>query len=216
MPRLYFWLFHLLWLFPWSVYFPGVAKLFQAVDRAGQDAPAGALLDRLHPGVLHVFDHAGILFDALLSGAGAAAGSAMAAGGNWIRYGTRVLCAVFIAAAAAVLTLYFLVLESADARRYFRGAQLESGRLQAFAGAHGRSDDRVVRLSARSAAGGGACVSGGSGRHLSRQRRSAHFWPRLVMAVLFFQAARIAMVVFDPYLSSRPLAEALLRSPPGS
>src|SRR5579871_1810892 len=27
MPRVYFWLFHLLWLFPWSVYFPAVAKL---------------------------------------------------------------------------------------------------------------------------------------------------------------------------------------------
>ena len=24
-PRLYFWLFHLLWLFPWSVYLPAVA-----------------------------------------------------------------------------------------------------------------------------------------------------------------------------------------------
>ena len=35
------------------------------------------------------------------------------------------------------------------------------------------------------------------------------------MAVLFFQAARMALVVFDPYLSSRPLAEALLRAPPG-
>jgi len=33
--------------------------------------------------------------------------------------------------------------------------------------------------------------------------------------VLFFQAARMAMAVFDPYLSSRPLAEALLRAPPG-
>jgi hypothetical protein len=35
------------------------------------------------------------------------------------------------------------------------------------------------------------------------------------MAVLFFQAARIAMAAFDPYLSSRPLAEALLRAPAG-
>ena len=26
-PRAYFWLFHLLWLFPWSVYFPAVFKL---------------------------------------------------------------------------------------------------------------------------------------------------------------------------------------------
>ena len=35
------------------------------------------------------------------------------------------------------------------------------------------------------------------------------------MMVLFFHAARLALVVFDPYLSSRPLAEALLRAPPG-
>src|SRR5271154_5513999 len=35
-------------------------------------------------------------------------GSAMAAGGSWIRYGTRVLCGIFVAAAVAVLTLYFL------------------------------------------------------------------------------------------------------------
>ena len=35
------------------------------------------------------------------------------------------------------------------------------------------------------------------------------------MMVLFFHAARLALVAFDPYLSSRPLAEALLRQPPG-
>jgi len=34
-PRLYFWLFHLLWLFPWSVYFPAIAKLqFRMNNRA--------------------------------------------------------------------------------------------------------------------------------------------------------------------------------------
>jgi hypothetical protein len=35
------------------------------------------------------------------------------------------------------------------------------------------------------------------------------------MMVLFMHAARLALVVFDPYMSSRPLAEALLRAPPG-
>jgi 4-amino-4-deoxy-L-arabinose transferase-like glycosyltransferase len=36
-PRLWFWLFHFLWLFPWSVYFPAVAKLsYKPVDRAGR------------------------------------------------------------------------------------------------------------------------------------------------------------------------------------
>ena len=36
-----------------------------------------------------------------------------------------------------------------------------------------------------------------------------------VMMVMFFLAARQALIVFDPYLSSRPIAEALLRQPPG-
>ena len=74
-PRLYFWLFHLLWLFPWSVYLPGGG---QAVVPPGgsrrPDSAAGAVLDWIHPGVLHLLDHAGVLLDALLPGAGVAAG----------------------------------------------------------------------------------------------------------------------------------------------
>src|SRR5579863_3858224 len=36
-PRLYFWLFHLLWLFPWSVYFPAAVKLtYRKPDRASR------------------------------------------------------------------------------------------------------------------------------------------------------------------------------------
>ena len=36
------------------------------------------------------------------------------------------------------------------------------------------------------------------------------------MMVLFFHGARLAMAVFDPYMSSRPLAEAILKSPEGT
>ena len=36
-----------------------------------------------------------------------------------------------------------------------------------------------------------------------------------VMMTLFMHAARLAMVAFDPYLSSRPLADALMKAPPG-
>ena len=36
-PRSTFWLFHLLWLFPWSAYFAGVARLsYRTADRAGR------------------------------------------------------------------------------------------------------------------------------------------------------------------------------------
>src|SRR5258708_24613272 len=37
-PRLWFWLLHFLWLFPWSVYFPAIATLsFKPIDRAGRE-----------------------------------------------------------------------------------------------------------------------------------------------------------------------------------
>jgi hypothetical protein len=49
-----------------------------------------------------------------------------------------------------------------------------------------------------------------------RARGLRAFLASALMMVLFFHAARAAMVVFDPYLSSRPLAEALLQSPDGS
>ena len=39
--------------------------------------------------------------------------------------------------------------------------------------------------------------------------------PLSLMMLLFFHAATRARVAFDPFLSSRPLAEALLRQPPG-
>jgi hypothetical protein len=41
------------------------------------------------------------------------------------------------------------------------------------------------------------------------------FFTTALMMVLFFHAARLALIVFDPYLSSRPLAEAVRNSPFG-
>ena len=94
-PRLYFWLFHLLWLFPWSVYFPAVAKLsFKPVDRAGRTR----LLALCWTGFVLVFFTFSTTQEyysmpcypalALLLG------SAMAAGGDWVRRGTRALAVI--------------------------------------------------------------------------------------------------------------------------
>ena len=35
------------------------------------------------------------------------------------------------------------------------------------------------------------------------------------MMAIFFQAARLAMITFNPYLGSKPLADALMIAPPG-
>ena len=140
-------------------------------------------------------------------------GSAMAAGATG--FGTvRASCAAYSSlAAAAVLTLYFC-----------RGI---SPRRAIFPP---RSDRILVPTNFRSVTWktspslplptcGSRCFS--RRRRFSWERpgrsapRAAAFLPTALMAILFFQAARIAMAAFDPYLSSRPLAEALLPCAPG-
>jgi len=222
-PRLYFWLFHLLWLFPWSVYFPSVVnqsfKLsFQPRDRAGK----ARLLALCWTGFILVFFSFSTTQEyysmpcypalALLLG------SAMAAGGDWIRYGTRVLCGIFIAAAATVLTLYFLawnlpapgdismaLTSNPNAYKLSLG-HMEDLTIASFA---------YLRTPLLVAAIAFLVGAAGTFRGGLRSCGLRTFLAIAVMAILFFQAARIAMAAFDPFLSSRPLAETLLRSPSG-
>lgn len=214
-PRLYFWLFHLLWLFPWSVYLPAVAKLsFKPLDRAGKTR----LLALCWAGFILVFFTFSTTQEyysmpcypalALLLG------SAMAAGGNWIRYGTRVLCGVFIVAAGTVVTLYLLAWHLPTPGDI---SQALSSNPAAYKLSLGHMEDLTVasfaylRLPLLVAAA--AFLIGAAGTFRAQGQRA--FLAVALMSVVFFQAARIAMAAFDPFLSSRPLANALLRSPQG-
>jgi 4-amino-4-deoxy-L-arabinose transferase-like glycosyltransferase len=109
-PRIYFWLFHLIWLFPWSLYLPAVAKLrFRAENRAARTR----LLALCWIGfVLAFFTFSTTqeyysmpcypAFALLL-------GSAMARGGAWVRRGTLTLTIVAGIAALAAIALLFAV-----------------------------------------------------------------------------------------------------------
>lgn len=214
-PRLYFWLFHLLWLFPWSVYFPAVAKLsFRPLDRAGR----ARLLALCWTGFLLVFFTFSTTQEyysmpcypalALLLGC------AMADGGPWIKRGTRV--ATGVAAAAAVITggLCFLVRNVPAPGDISRAL---SQHPSAYTLSLGHMEDLTLEsfayLRLPLALAALAFLIGAVGTLRTRGAR-----PLLalgVMMVIFFHAARLAMVAFDPYLSSRPLAEALERSPAG-
>ena len=214
-PRLYFWLFHLIWLFPWSVYFPAVARLsFQPLDRAGRTR----LLALCWTGFLLVFFTFSTTQEyysmpcypalALLLG------SAMAAGGDWVRRGTRVLAA--IAACAAVSAVLILV-----AVRNVPSpgdiAQALSRHPSAYTLSLGHMEDLTLEsfayLRLPLAMAALAFLIGALGSLRAVGQRA--FLAAALMMVLFFHAARLAMVVFDPYLSSRPLVEALQRSPRG-
>ena len=214
-PRLYFWLFHLLWLFPWSVYLPAITKLsFKPVDRAGQTR----LLALCWAGFILIFFTFSTTQEyysmpcypalALLLG------SAMAAGGKWIDRGTRVLGAIVALAALAAFAIGFAV-------RNLPTAGDISSALSHHPSAYTLSLGHMLDLTLGSFAYlrlplrlAGAAFLLGAVSNLRWSGMRAFLASGLMM-VLFFHAARLALVVFDPYLSSRPLAEAFQSAPPG-
>jgi 4-amino-4-deoxy-L-arabinose transferase-like glycosyltransferase len=214
-PRLYFWLLHLVWLFPWSVYFPAVAKLsFRPTDRAGRTH----LLALCWTGFMLVFFTFSTTQEyysmpcypalALLLG------SAMAAGGDWIRWGTRVLAAISVCAALACGALLVLVRNVATPGDISAALVLHP---KAYSLSMGHLGDLTItsfaylRLPLVVAAI--AFLIGALGSLRATGQRA--FLGAALMMVIFFHAARLALVDFDPFMSSRPIAEALLHAPDG-
>jgi 4-amino-4-deoxy-L-arabinose transferase-like glycosyltransferase len=214
-PRLYFWLLHLLWLFPWSAYFPAMAKLsFKPVDRAGQTR----LLALCWAGFILIFFTFSTTQEyysmpcypalALLLG------SAMTMQDKWIHRGTRALGAITGCAAVTAIAIAFAV------RKLPTPGDISSA-LSQHPSAYTLSLGHMLDLTFDSFAylrlplylAGAAFLLGAAGNLRWSGMRA--FIASGFMMVLFFHAARLALVVFDPYLSSRPLAEALLSSPPG-
>ncbi len=214
-PRLWFWLFHLLWLFPWSVWLPAIAKLsFRPVDRAGRTR----LLALCWIGFILVFFTFSTTQEyysmpcypalALLLG------SAMTTDSAWLRRGTRLLFAIALSAAVVVLGLAFAV------RNYPAPGDISSA-LTSRPGTYTLALDHMKDLTLSSFAylrtpliiAGVAFLIGAAGTLRATGQRA--YLATALMMVLFFHAARVALVTFDPYLSSRPLADALLRVPDG-
>jgi 4-amino-4-deoxy-L-arabinose transferase-like glycosyltransferase len=214
-PRLYFWTLHLVWLFPWSVYFPAIAKLsFRPVDRAGRTR----LLALCWTGFMLVFFTFSTTQEyysmpcypaiALLLG------SAMAAEGDWIRWGTRLLAAVSGCAALACAVLLLMV------RNVPTPGDISTALVthpKAYSLSMGHIGDLTIasfaylRLPLTVAMV--AFLIGALGNLRAVGQRT--FLAAALMMVIFFHAARLALVDFDPFMSSRPLAEALLHSPDG-
>src|ERR1700723_483383 len=160
-PRFYFWALHLVWLFPWSVYFPAIA-----------------------------------------------------AGGDWIRWGTRVVAAVSGCAALACAALLLMV-RSVPTPGDISTALVTHPK--AYSLSMGHIGDLTVAsfayLRLPLAVAMVAFLIGALGNFRAVGQRA--FLAAGLMMVIFFHAARLALVDFDPFMSSRPLAEALVSSPDG-
>jgi 4-amino-4-deoxy-L-arabinose transferase-like glycosyltransferase len=213
-PRLAFWLLNLLWLFPWSAYLPAAARLsYRPSDRAGRTR----LLALCWAGFLMLFFtfsttqeyYSMPIYPALAL----LLGCAMDDENKFITFGTRTIAVISTAAAAVIAAILFAV-------RHVPATGDISSALQQHPESYTLSLGHMGDLTLRSFAylraplflAGIASLVGSIGGWL-RGRRA--FIALAAMMVLFLHASRMALVVFDPYLSSRPIAEALLHAPPG-
>ena len=214
-PRLYFWLFHLLWLFPWSAFFPAILKdTFAAADRAARMR----LLALCWTGFILIFFTFSTTQEyysmpcypalALLLG------SALDREGRWLPWGSRLLSLVCALAAVVTAWIWWTVRGLPAPGDISRALTLNP---DSYTLSLGHMRDLTLPafayLRAPLLLAALAMAVGAAGAWRWRGWRTVA--ALVAMMVLFTHAARLAMVTFDPYLSSRPLAEALRRAPRG-
>jgi 4-amino-4-deoxy-L-arabinose transferase-like glycosyltransferase len=215
-PRLYFWLLNLVWLFPWSVYLPAATRLsYRSVDRAGRTR----LLALCWIGFVLVFFTFSTTQEyysmpcypafALLIG------SAIAMNVRMLLFGNRlltVLCSIAAVAAFAILFAVRHVPTPGDI------SQALSSNPAAYTLSLGHMLDLTLKsfayLRVPLALAAFAFLFGAIGT-VRTGSKNVYVTVALMM-VVFFHAARLAMIDFDPYLSSRPLVNKLEQSPPGN
>ena len=214
-PRFAFWALQLIWLFPWSVYLPAAARLdYGPFDRAGRTR----LLALCWTGFLLVFFtfsttqeyYSMPIYPALAL----LIGCAIVEESRRTKIGTKILGVIFAICALTTASIFVLVrhmpapgdiahaLEQHPEAYTFSLGHMGDLTLQSFA---------YLKLPLLVA---GAAFLIGAISALFIQGRRVYLTIALTM-VMFIHAARLALVIFDPYLSSRPLAEALLRAPQG-
>ncbi len=216
-PRLVFWLLNLVWLFPWSVYLPAATRMsYKPVDRAGR----ARLLALCWAGFVLLFFtfsttqeyYSMPMYPALALLLGCVINGESKE--KWVVAGTRLLGLIATVAAVVVATTLFMVRNAPTPGDISNALRQHP---DAYTLALGHMGDLTLQslayLRAPLFLAGVAFLVGAAGIWLLRGRRV--FLAIAAMMVLFFHASRLALVVFDPYLSSQPLAEALRRAPQG-
>jgi hypothetical protein len=216
-PRFWFWVLNLVWIFPWPFYLLSSPALdYRPSSRAGRTR----LMAACWIGVVMLFFtfsttqeyYSMPIYPALAL----LVGSVLSNGGRWVRAGTYALlatCAILFAALSIVLLsvwqvpargdIYQALTQHPDAYTLSLG-HIRDLTLNAFA---------YLKLPLALA----ALAFGGCALGLVFSRNNIRRTVLVVAAsmIVFFQAARIALVRFDSYLGSYPLAERLQQSPPG-
>jgi 4-amino-4-deoxy-L-arabinose transferase-like glycosyltransferase len=211
-PRSLFWIFHLIWFFPWSVYF---VSLRAAVKPRGFPILTLCLCWIGFVMAFFTFSTTQEYYSmpcypaiAILLGA------AMASPSKLIRPATKVAGAI-----AAVLSaiLIFLLVNTRGLATPGDISSALSSNPDVYTLSLGHMADLTFQalayLRVPLAIAAVATLVGAIGAFSFRGRKA--FLSLAIMMVLFFQAARLALITFNPYLGSKPLAEALLKAPEG-
>ena len=215
-PQLWFWLYNLLWFFPWSLALPAVAQLqFKPIDRTSRLnllAACWILVVML----FFTFSTTQEYYSMPMYPAMAILlGAAMSDGRKWMR--------VVVRAGAAVFLLTTLLIGGILMRVW---AMPTPGDIYNAVAQHpalytlslGHMADLTIPafayLRTPLALAGAAFLLGGAAVLLLKLERA--YLAIAVTLVLFFQAARLALVVFDPYLSSYAIAQNLNQLPAGT
>jgi 4-amino-4-deoxy-L-arabinose transferase-like glycosyltransferase len=215
-PRLWFWLFNLVWLFPWSVYLPAAAKLSYAQNsRAGRVR----LMALCWIGVVMVFFTFSTTQEyysmPIYPAVALLIGSAMTSEGPWVRRGTRILLGIFAALFVVIAVLLAMVWRVPATGNI---SEALSQNPEMYTLSLGHMTDLTVKsfayLKLPLAMAALAFAGGALGLFWSRSVTRAALVTAAAM-IIFVQAARIAMVRLDAYFGSYPLAQALEQNPGG-
>lgn len=216
-PRHLFWLFHLLWLFPWSAFFPAVAGLrFRPSDRAG----ATRLLALCWTGFLLLFFTLSTTQEYYSMPCYPALALLLASAmenrqSGWLRRGQLGLGAL---ATFAALAIGFILVRVNGLPTPGDISQALTQNPSAYTLSLGHMGDLTIDSFAYLRlpllmAGVAFLIGAFAAFKLKRIQLTLGL---AVMMALFLHAARAALVTFDPYLGSRPLAEAYKQAAPGT
>ena len=218
-PRALFWLLNLAWLFPWSVFLPATAQLsYRPTTRAGR-VRLMALCWISIVMLFFTFSTTQEYYSMPIYPAVALLlGSALAAEGSRIRFGIRAIQIIFGVLFTALATLLVLVWRT-PAAGDISEALVQHPELYTLSLGHfgDLTLAAFAYLKLPLAIAALAFAIGVVGLALVRPTASAKRAVVTIAAtmILFFQAARVALVRFDSYLGSYPLAQALEQSPHG-
>jgi hypothetical protein len=216
-PRLWFWLLNLVWLFPWSAYLPAT---MQESYREPSRASRARLMAVCWIGVVMVFFTFSTTQEyysmpiypalALLLGSALASDSARLRAGTWT---LQIVSALIFAALAFILLKVWRLPAAGDI------SQALAQHPELYTLSMGHMGDLTLNafayLKLPLALAAIAFVAITLGLALWRNNISRAVMVVAAGMVVFFQATRLALVRFDGYLGSYPLAQSLMKSPPG-